>query len=129
MRPQSTTRRVREAVPVDERRGRATEIGRNGLIEPFSCPYGSAIADLDEDATAFSHRRTRFEYLPGVKWTGPRAVGVEDAVTGQTRDVRHLGNSVTAPRFRAIKGRHVHDTDAGVLRAARPSPRAGRWLR
>ncbi len=29
--------------------------------------YGGAIADVDDDATAFSHRRTRFEYVAGVQ--------------------------------------------------------------
>jgi FAD/FMN-containing dehydrogenase len=33
--------------------------------------YGGAIADVDDDATAFSHRRTRFEYVAGVKWSDP----------------------------------------------------------
>jgi FAD/FMN-containing dehydrogenase len=33
--------------------------------------YGGAIADVADDATAFSHRRTRFEYVAGVKWTDP----------------------------------------------------------
>lgn len=33
--------------------------------------YGGAIADLDDNATAFSHRRTRFEYVAAVKWTDP----------------------------------------------------------
>ncbi len=33
--------------------------------------YGGAIADTDGDATAFSHRRTRFEYVASVKWTDP----------------------------------------------------------
>jgi len=33
--------------------------------------YGGAIADLDDKATAFSHRRTRFEYVAAVKWTDP----------------------------------------------------------
>jgi hypothetical protein len=31
--------------------------------------YGGAIADVDDDATAFSHRRTRFEYVAAVKWS------------------------------------------------------------
>jgi hypothetical protein len=31
--------------------------------------YGGAIADVDDDASAFSHRGTRFEYVAGVKWT------------------------------------------------------------
>ena len=34
--------------------------------------YGGAIADVDEDATAFSHRHTRFEYVAAVKWSDPR---------------------------------------------------------
>jgi FAD/FMN-containing dehydrogenase len=33
--------------------------------------YGGAIADVYDDATAFSHRSTRFEYVAGVKWTDP----------------------------------------------------------
>lgn len=33
--------------------------------------YGGAIADIDEHATAFSHRRTRFEYVAAAKWTDP----------------------------------------------------------
>ena len=33
--------------------------------------YGGAIADVDDDATAFSHPRTRFEYLAAVKWSDP----------------------------------------------------------
>ena len=31
--------------------------------------YGGAIADVDDDATAFSHRQTRFEYNAAVAWT------------------------------------------------------------
>lgn len=38
--------------------------------------YGGAIADIDEDATAFSHRRTRFEYVAAVKWTDPDEDGL-----------------------------------------------------
>ena len=33
--------------------------------------YGGAIADVDNDATAFGHRRTRFEYVAAVKWNDP----------------------------------------------------------
>ncbi len=33
--------------------------------------YGGAIADMDDHATAFSHRQTRFEYTAGVTWTDP----------------------------------------------------------
>jgi len=33
--------------------------------------YGGAIADVDDDAAAFSHRGTRFEYVAAVKWSDP----------------------------------------------------------
>src|SRR5215469_12175470 len=33
--------------------------------------YGGAIADVDDDATAFSYRHTRFEYVAAVKWSDP----------------------------------------------------------
>ena len=33
--------------------------------------YGGAIADVDDDATAFSHRGTRFEYVASAKWSDP----------------------------------------------------------
>ncbi len=33
--------------------------------------YGGAIADIDDDASAFSHRGTRFEYVAGAKWSDP----------------------------------------------------------
>jgi FAD/FMN-containing dehydrogenase len=33
--------------------------------------YGGAIADVDDDATAFSHRHTRFEYVAAVRWSDP----------------------------------------------------------
>jgi FAD/FMN-containing dehydrogenase len=33
--------------------------------------YGGAIADVADDATAFSHRDTRFEYVAAVKWSDP----------------------------------------------------------
>jgi hypothetical protein len=38
--------------------------------------YGGAIADVDDDASAFSHRRTRFEYVAAVKWSDPDEDGV-----------------------------------------------------
>jgi FAD/FMN-containing dehydrogenase len=33
--------------------------------------YGGAIADLPDDATAFSHRDTAFEYVAATSWTDP----------------------------------------------------------
>ena len=38
--------------------------------------YGGAIADIDDDATAFSHRRTRFEYVAAVGWSDPAEDGL-----------------------------------------------------
>jgi FAD/FMN-containing dehydrogenase len=45
--------------------------------------YGGAIADVDDDATAFSHRRTRFEYVAAVKWSDPREDSVRMGATRQ----------------------------------------------
>jgi FAD/FMN-containing dehydrogenase len=33
--------------------------------------YGGAIADIADDATAFSHRGAQFEYSAGLRWTDP----------------------------------------------------------
>ena len=33
--------------------------------------YGGAIADVGDDATAFSHRRARFEYVAAASWSDP----------------------------------------------------------
>ena len=33
--------------------------------------YGGAIADVDDDATAFSYRQARFEFVAAVKWSDP----------------------------------------------------------
>jgi FAD/FMN-containing dehydrogenase len=38
--------------------------------------YGGSIADVDEDATAFSHRRTRFEYVAAAAWSDPGEDGL-----------------------------------------------------
>jgi FAD/FMN-containing dehydrogenase len=38
--------------------------------------YGGAIADVGQDATAFSHRQTRFEYVAAVKWSDPSEDGL-----------------------------------------------------
>jgi FAD/FMN-containing dehydrogenase len=46
--------------------------------------YGGAIADVDDDATAFSHRRTRFEYVAAVKWSDP---GEDSLRMGAARQV------------------------------------------
>jgi FAD/FMN-containing dehydrogenase len=46
--------------------------------------YGGAIADVDEDATAFSHRRTRFEYVGSARWTDPEEDRLRMTATRQT---------------------------------------------
>jgi len=38
--------------------------------------YGGAITDVDDDATAFSHRGTRFEYVAAAKWSDPGEDGL-----------------------------------------------------
>jgi FAD/FMN-containing dehydrogenase len=38
--------------------------------------YGGAIADVADDATAFSHRGTRFEYVAAVRWSDPDEDGL-----------------------------------------------------
>jgi len=38
--------------------------------------YGGAIADVDDDATAFSHRRARFEYVAAATWSDPNEDGL-----------------------------------------------------
>src|SRR6266566_1376008 len=42
----------------------------------WSSPSRS-IADVDDDATAFSHRSTRFEYVAAVKWSDPGEDGLQ----------------------------------------------------
>ena len=46
--------------------------------------YGGAIADVDDDATAFSHRRTRFEYVADATWSDP---GEDSLRMGAARQV------------------------------------------
>ncbi len=38
--------------------------------------YGGAIADVDDDATAFSHRHTCFEFVAAAKWSDPGEDGL-----------------------------------------------------
>ncbi len=46
--------------------------------------YGGAIADVDDDATAFSHRHTRFEYVAAAKWTDPEEDGLRMGAARRT---------------------------------------------
>ncbi len=46
--------------------------------------YGGAIADVDDDATAFGHRHTRFEYVAATKWIHPDEDGPRIEAARQT---------------------------------------------
>jgi FAD/FMN-containing dehydrogenase len=49
----------------------AAMLERSDLTGASLQAYGGAIADVDDDATAFSHRATRFEYVAATRWTDP----------------------------------------------------------
>jgi FAD/FMN-containing dehydrogenase len=46
--------------------------------------YGGAIAEVDDDAAAFSHRGTRFEYVAATRWTDPDQDRLRIGATRQT---------------------------------------------
>ena len=51
---------------------RGTDDGRGDFLPNFSLQaYGGAIDDVPDDATAFSHRGTLFEYVSASGWTDP----------------------------------------------------------
>jgi FAD/FMN-containing dehydrogenase len=80
--------------------------------------YGGAIADVADDATAFSHRGTRFEYVAAVKWSDPD----ED-------DLRMAAARRAAARLdRFASGAYVNTLSdeglAGVVRAYSDDKRA-----
>ena len=80
--------------------------------------YGGAIADVADDATAFSHRGTRFEYVAAVKWSDPD----EDSV--RMGAARHAA----AKLDRFARGAYVNTLSdegaAGVRRAYSDAKRA-----
>ena len=80
--------------------------------------YGGAIADVADDATAFSHRGTRFEYVAAVKWSDPD----EDSV--RIGAARHAA----AKLDRFARGAYVNTLSdegaAGVRRAYSDAKRA-----
>jgi FAD/FMN-containing dehydrogenase len=49
--------------------------------------YGGAIAEVPDDATAFSHRRTAFEYVGAARWTDPAQDG-DQIATARASAVR-----------------------------------------
>ncbi|MGH3382958.1 MAG: FAD-binding oxidoreductase [Nocardioidaceae bacterium] len=59
-----------EALELFLRRGTADGRG-DGLPAASIQAYGGAIADVPEDATAFSHRATKFECIAAARWTDP----------------------------------------------------------
>jgi FAD/FMN-containing dehydrogenase len=58
--------------------------------------YGGAIAEVDEGATAFSHRHTRFEYVASARWTDPGEDGVR---MGAARDTAGKLNPFAAGAY------------------------------
>jgi FAD/FMN-containing dehydrogenase len=80
--------------------------------------YGGAIAGVDDEATAFSHRQARFEYVAAVAWTDP---GEDDVRIGTARRT-----AAKLDRFAA--GAYVNalsdEGAAGVRRAYSDAKRA-----
>lgn len=80
--------------------------------------YGGAIADVEEGATAFSHRRTRFEYVAAARWTDP------------DEDERRMGaaRETAAKLDRFAAGAYVNalsdEGETGVRRAYSSAQRA-----
>ncbi len=79
--------------------------------------YGAAIADVDDDATAFSHRRTRFEYVVAVKGDDPAEDGLR--MGAARRETAKLDPFAAGAYVNAL-------SDEGVPRmCAAPTPRSG----
>jgi FAD/FMN-containing dehydrogenase len=77
--------------------------------------YGGAIADVDDAATAFSHRGTRFEYVAGAKWSDAD----EDSVRIQT--ARRLAGALAPFAAGAYVNALSDEGVAGVRRAYSPA--------
>jgi FAD/FMN-containing dehydrogenase len=77
--------------------------------------YGGAIADVPDDATAFGHRTTAFEYVGAVRWTDPAEDDVRIATARRS----------AAPLAAYASGAYVNalsdDGAAGVHRAYPPA--------
>ncbi len=88
---------------------RGTDDGHGDLLPAASLQaYGGAIAEVGEDATAFSHRDTAFEYVCAARWDDP----AEDA--DRMAAARRYANSLTPYAI----GQYVNTiTDEGVGRA------------
>lgn len=81
--------------------------------------YGGAIADLDDDATAFGHRRTRFEYVGAVKWTDPE----EDSLR---IEAARKASSKLAPFAEGAYVNTLSDEGAAGVHRAYPEPKRTR---
>jgi FAD/FMN-containing dehydrogenase len=81
--------------------------------------YGGAIADVADQATAFSHRRTRFEYVAAVKWSDPD----EDAV--RIGAARHAAAKL-APFASGAYVNALSDEGAAGVRRAYPDAKRAR---
>jgi hypothetical protein len=77
--------------------------------------HGGAIADVAEDATAFAHRRTAFEYMGAARWTDPSEDGERMA------SVRASAQRVAAFASGAYVNALSDDGQAGVNRAYPPA--------
>ena len=80
--------------------------------------YGGAIADVDDDATAFSHRRTHFEYVAAVKWNDPREDGLR--MGAARREAAKLDPFAAGAYVNALSD----EGEAGVRRAYSDAKRA-----
>ena len=80
--------------------------------------YGGAIADIDDDATAFSHRRARFEYVAAVKWSDPGEDGLR--MGAARRSAAKLGPFAVGAYVNALSDEGA----SGVRRAYSAAKRA-----
>jgi len=84
--------------------------------------YGGAIADVDDDATAFSHRRTRFEYVAAVKWSDPGEDSLRmEAARREAAKLDPMAVGATSTRSATREPR--------VCAAPTPMPSARAWPR
>jgi FAD/FMN-containing dehydrogenase len=77
--------------------------------------YGGAIADVPDDATAFSHRATAFEYVAAARWTDPAEDHLHMATARQ--DAAALAPYASGAYVNALSD----DGAAGVRRAYPPA--------
>ena len=105
--------------------------------------YGGAIADVDDDATAFSQRETAFELVAAARWTDPNednvhiegarrfAARLEPFASGAyvnvlgdegQRGVRRAYGSRKLQQLTALKDRYDPDNVFHLNQNIRPSP-------